>query len=105
MERYAWIGKIREGQIPLYEKRHKEIWPEMIKALKEAGICNYSIWRTEYTVFGYYECEKGIDYAVKIQKENPVVAKWEKSMKDIMDMNFDSDTDFQPKLSEVFYMK
>ena len=33
--------------------------PEMVKVLKDAGICNYSIFYCNDELFGYYECEKG----------------------------------------------
>ncbi len=64
-----------------YLRRHDEIWPEMVEALKAAGICNYTIWLDGDELFGYYECEKGVEYALKFQAENPVVRRWEESMK------------------------
>ena len=44
MERYAWKATVKEGKIAEYRRRHDEIWQEMKDVLKEAGICNYSIW-------------------------------------------------------------
>ena len=67
-----------------YIRRHNEIWPEMVAALKEAGICNYTIWMDGNELFGYYECEKGVDFALKFQDENEVVCRWEKSMAPVM---------------------
>ena len=65
MERYAWKAKIKPGKKQEYINRHNNIWPEMVELLKSAGICNYSIWIEGDIVFGYYECEKGIEYATK----------------------------------------
>lgn len=66
-----------------YIRRHNEIWPEMVAALKEAGICNYTIWMDGNELFGYYECKKGVDFALKFQDENEVVAdgknRWNQS--------------------------
>ena len=42
MERYAWRGRVKEGCIEEYKRRHAEIWPEMKAVLKEAGICKPS---------------------------------------------------------------
>ena len=67
MDRYAWKAFILEGKKDEYIKRHNEIWSEMKEVLKSAGICNYSIWLTGNELFGYYECEKGVEYATKIQ--------------------------------------
>ena len=44
MEHMAWKGRIKPGCKAEYQRRHAEIWPEMVKVLKDAGICNYSIF-------------------------------------------------------------
>ncbi len=102
MEKYAWKGMIKEGMIDEYVRRHNEIWPEMVKVLKDAGIKNYTIWNTGCELFGYYECEKGVDYAAKVQSESPVVDKWNEYMKDILIMEPDPETGAQPLLKKVF---
>lgn len=102
MEKYAWKGMIKEGMIDEYVKRHNEIWPEMVRVLKDAGIKNYTIWNTGNELFGYYECEKGVDYAAKVQAESPVVDKWNEYMKDILIMEMDPETGAQPMLKKVF---
>ena len=73
MEKYAWKARVVKGKEAEYEKRHAEIWEEMKAVLKSAGIKNYTIWRVGEELFGYYECEKGIEYAAKIQRESEVV--------------------------------
>ena len=105
MERFAWRGRIKEGKIAEYEKRHDEIWPEMKEVLKAAGICNYSIWRDGYDLFGYYECEKGVEYAEKAQAESPVVDKWNVYMEDILELVMDPVTGAQPKMKQVFMLE
>lgn len=105
MERYAWTAKILPGQKEEYVKRHDEIWPEMVELLKEAGIANYSIWSTGDILFGYYECEKGVAHAAKVQANSSVVDKWNEYMKDVMVMEMDPQTGAQPLLEEVFYLK
>ena len=86
MEKYTWRAVLKEGKKEEYIRRHDEIWPKMVKTLKEAGICNYTIWLDGNELFGYYECEKGVEFALKYQKESPVVAEWDESMKPIMEM-------------------
>ena len=101
MERYAWKGKVK-GDIAEYKRRHDEIWPEMKALLKEAGICNYSIWNVGDELFGYYECEMGADYAARVQGESEVVRRWDEYMKDILELETDPETGAQKKLVEVF---
>ena len=102
MEKYAWKAKIVDGALEEYIKRHDAIWEEMKDVLASAGIVNYTIWNVGDTLFGYYECEMGIDYAAKVQKESPVVARWNEYMKGILIMDMDPVTGAQPKLEKVF---
>ena len=53
-------------------------------------------------LFGYYECEKGVAYAEKVQAESPVVDRWNDYMKDILELEMDPVTGAQPKLEQVF---
>ncbi len=92
MDKIAWKGRILDGKKAEYIKRHDEIWPEMAAVLKEAGICNYTIWCDGMNLFGYYECEKGAAYALEYQASSPVVAKWNVSMQGIMQMEKDPAT-------------
>ena len=102
MEKYAWRGKIVPGMQEEYKKRHDNIWPEMKEVLADAGIVNYSIWMQGEELFGYYECEKGVEYAAKVQAESSVVKKWDEYMKDILIMEKDPVTGAQPLLTQVF---
>ena len=105
MERYAWKAHLLEGKKEEYIRRHDEIWPELSALLKEAGISNYSIWNVGNDLFGYYECEKGIEYAARMQAESPIVDKWNEYMKDVMIMPLDPETGAQPKLEQVFFLE
>ena len=105
MERYAWRAKVIEGKLDEYIKRHNEIWPELADLLKKAGIRNYTIWHNNNDLFGYYECEKGVEYAARIQAQSPVVDKWNEYMKDVMVMEMDPVTKAQPLMEQVFLLE
>ena len=98
MEKVTWRAVIKEGMVKEYIKRHDEIWPEMVETLKAAGICNYTIWLDGSSLFGYYECEKGAEYALDYQAESEVVKRWNVSMDPIMTM-------FDCKPQKVFELK
>ena len=102
MEKYAWKARVLEGKLDEYRRRHDEIWPEMVALLKEAGISNYTIWNVGDELFGYYECEKGVDYAAAVQAKSPIVERWNEYMKDVMEMERDPETGAQPRLVKVF---
>lgn len=105
MDRYAWKALLKPGMMEEYKRRHDEIWPEMKALLKTAGIRNYTIWNVGDELFGYYECEKGLDYAARVQAESPVVARWNQYMDDVMTMPLDPDTGVQPKLERMFFLE
>ena len=105
MERMAWRGRIKPGCKAEYIRRHNQIWPEMKEVLKAAGICNYTIFADGDELFGYYECEKGVAFAEKAQAESPVVDRWDKYMKDILELVMDPETGAQPKLEPVFRLE
>lgn len=100
MQRYAWCGRVK-GDIAEYKRRHDEIWPEMKEVLHNAGIRNYSIWNVDDRLFGYYECEFGIEYAAKVQAESPVIERWNAYMDDILELEMEPGG-AQKMLTEVF---
>lgn len=104
MEKYAWKALVKDGCLEEYKRRHNEIWPEMLTVLKAAGIINYTIWNVGNELFGYYECEKGVQYAAKTQANSDVVDRWNQYMSDIMIMEMDPQTGAQPLLIKVFEM-
>ncbi|MDY3929534.1 MAG: L-rhamnose mutarotase [Clostridia bacterium] len=101
MEKYAWKATLKDGTVDEYIKRHNEIWDEMVEVLKSAGICNYTIWNVGNELFGYYECEKGIQYATRVRSESSVVKRWNEYMKDILIME-NSATETNPSMKKVF---
>lgn len=105
MERYAWSARIVPGMKAEYCRRHDEIWPELVELLRAAGIKNYTIWNTGDLLFGYYECERGVKYAADMQKNSPIVKKWDEYMKDVLIMEMDEKTGAQPLLECVFTLE
>jgi L-rhamnose mutarotase len=88
-----------------YVKRHDEIWTDLVEVLKDAGICNYTIFNTGDELFGYYECTKGIKFAEQAQASSEVVDRWNEYMKDVLEMVIDPVTGAQTKLEVVFRLE
>lgn len=83
MEKVVWTGFVYPGKMGEYRCRHDRIWPEMQKALRDAGIRNYTIWSSGERLIGYYECESR-EETEKRKSADPVFGKWKDSMKNIM---------------------
>ncbi len=104
MKRVAFKMYLNEGQKAEYKKRHDEIWPELKKVLKEAGISEYSIFLDEETntLFAFQKITG--DKGSQNLAENETVKKWWKYMADIMKVNPDN-SPVTIELKEVFYLK
>jgi L-rhamnose mutarotase len=87
MERVGIYFRLKPGIGEEYKKRHDEIWPEMTKALNQAGIHNYSIWNHEEMLFAYFEVED-FNNAQSILDNNSVYIQWRKYMEDIIDVDY-----------------
>ena len=105
MEKVTWKGYVKDGMLEEYKRRHDEIWPEMIEMFAEAGVHNYTIWNVGNELFGYYECEKGAQFALDYQAKSPVVAKWNVYMDDILTFEIDPATGKNAEMRLMFDMK
>src|SRR5258708_39469144 len=56
MERTCFTFEIYPGMEAEYKKRHDEIWPELVEAIRELGFRNYSLFRREQQIVAYVEC-------------------------------------------------
>jgi L-rhamnose mutarotase len=106
MERVAFLLGVKAGGQAEYRRRHDEIWPEMIKALNDAGARNYSIFfdTDGLRMFAYLEADP--DFRTFLQRigPDPVNARWQEYMKDLMDFQVDPKTNFPIRLQEVFHI-
>ena len=103
MIRRAFTMKIKPGTEKEYKLRHDEIWPEMAKTLKKAGISNYSIFlKDDLTLFAYMELED-LEKQRTLSK-NPTVRKWWDYMADIMEVNPDN-SPVTIDLKQVFFLE
>lgn len=104
MKRFAFKMKLTSGNINEYQKRHDEIWPELVKALHDAGIRDYSIFYDEETnlLFAYQNLTDD-NTADSLPMENIVREWWDYMNEGIMDYN-DKEEPVTISLTEVFHM-
>jgi L-rhamnose mutarotase len=48
---------VKPGRLAEYKRLHLEVWPELLRDLKNAGARNYSIFSDNLELFGYLECD------------------------------------------------
>ncbi len=94
--------KIFPGMEAEYEKRHDEIWPEMIEMIHERGGRNYSIFldKETLTLFSYIEV---VDEEKWNQAPGELNFRWWNYMADIMETNEDNSPVSTP-LKSVFHL-
>jgi L-rhamnose mutarotase len=104
MQRKAFKMYLNEGQKEEYKKRHDQIWPELKKLLKEAGVSEYSIFLDEETntLFAFQKVTG--EGGSQDLGQTEIVKKWWKFMADIMKTNPDNSPVSVP-LEEVFYLE
>jgi L-rhamnose mutarotase len=104
MQRIAFIINLKPGADPVeYKRRHDEIWPEMLAALRAAGMHNYSIFLDGSKLFAYLEVD---DVATmrRVQAADPVNARWQAYMRDLISIDLDPETGSARLLPEMFHM-
>lgn len=68
-----------------YQRRHDEIWPEMVAAIRKAGIANYSLFRRDRQVIAYCECEPDALTAFARLAESEVNARWATAFEEVIE--------------------
>ena len=84
MKRYSLTLDLKNDPelIRQYEELHKEVWPEIISSIKDAGIENMQIYRYGTRLFMLMEVNDNFDFEKKQQSDmnNAKVREWEELM-------------------------
>lgn len=101
MKRLAFKMKLKAGFEKEYEKRHEEVWPEVERELKKAGVSDYSIFLDPETntLFEVQKLTDDNSYDQLPRKE--IMQKWDKFMSDILESNPDN-SPVMAELKEVY---
>lgn len=82
--RTALHSVLREGREADYDKEHAEIWPEMARTLRDAGIAEWQIWRSGGNLFHVVEADD-FDAAMEYLRTDPVNQRWQNHIHEIVD--------------------
>ena len=84
MERLCHVFRIAPGTEEEYVRRHVEIWPEMVEAMKSAGFANYTLFRNGVDVIAVCECDPDVDTCFARFAGNGVGERWQAHMEKIV---------------------
>jgi L-rhamnose mutarotase len=84
MERLCYVFELASGQEEEYLRRHADVWPEVIDAIKAAGFSNYSLFRRGREIYAYAECEPDVRTAMARLEATDVNARWSEYIRSVM---------------------
>jgi L-rhamnose mutarotase len=84
MKRYCFALDLKDDAklIAAYEAYHRNVWPEILKSIKEAGIEDMEIYRTGNRLFMVMEVNNSFSFEKKAAADanNSKVQEWEALM-------------------------
>lgn len=83
-ERTAFVLRVRPEKVDEYVRAHREVWPEMLDALRAAGIRNYTIFRDGNSMFGYFEADD-LAAAGRYMAQQEVSTRWQDAMAQLLE--------------------
>jgi L-rhamnose mutarotase len=104
VERVCFLLRVDPERLDEYKERHRNVWPEMRDALREAGWGNYSLFlRDDGLLVGYVETE---DFAAaqRAMAATEVNDRWQAEMAELIDPLTDPATGFHERLEEIFHL-
>lgn len=79
-ERYAFRLQVAPDRLADYTRRHAEVWPEMLQALRDSGWHGYSLFAApDGLLIGYVEAES-LEAAQAAMARTDVNTRWQASM-------------------------
>ena len=87
LRRVCFLLQVKPNRIEEYKQRHRNVWPEMLLALREAGWRNYSLFlRADGLLIGYLETED-FDRARSEIGRRDVNDRWQRQMAELFVRN------------------
>jgi L-rhamnose mutarotase len=84
MQRHCFALDLKPDPLLIaeYEHYHRNVWPEILDSIRDAGIERLEIYRIENRLFMIVEANEGFTFEQKAKKdaENPRVQAWEEKM-------------------------
>jgi L-rhamnose mutarotase len=93
--------RLKPGSEARYEEYHRAVWPDVLAAIRDAGITKYVIFRDGLDLFHYVECEN-YDQAIAELAKDPVNIRWQQEMSPMMAVAHDFSGKSSDRLRLIF---
>lgn len=105
MQRVGFLLKVKEELIEEYRRRHQDVWPEMLDALRRTGWHNYSLFmRDDGMLFGYFETPENFEAARDGMSLEEVNERWQAEMAPFFEWTDGRADEMMEELVEVFHL-
>lgn len=103
--RVCFRSSVRPSQISEYRRRHAAVWPDMLRALRDAGWNNYSLFLADDGLLvGYVECDD-FDAVRARMALTDVNARWQAEMAALFEDNEQAPDQGFIQLEEIFNLE
>jgi L-rhamnose mutarotase len=104
-KRVCFQLRVKKDRLDEYKARHREVWPEMLDALRQTGWKNYSLFlRDDGLLIGYLETPD-FDQALASMALHSVNDRWQAEMKAFFEDPQERPADRQMELlEEIFHL-
>ena len=93
--------RLKPGAEERYEEYHRAVWPDVLQAIRRAGITRYVIFRDGLDLFHYIECED-YDRAIAEIAKDPTSMRWEAEIAAMMAVTHDFSGESSDRLPLIF---
>ncbi|WP_116949375.1 L-rhamnose mutarotase [Jiangella endophytica] len=101
MPRYCFVSRVRPDQVDEYRRRHAAVWPELLRALRDTGWRDYSIFvGDDGLLVGYVEADD-LDASQAAIQATDVNRRWQEQMAPLFSHGAKPDENWR-HLDEVF---
>lgn len=93
--------RLKPGTEDRYDEHHHAVWPDVLAAIRKAGITKYVIFRDGLDLFHYIECGD-YDRAIAELAQDPVNIRWQAEMAPMMAVAHDFSGKSSDRLPMIF---
>ena len=81
MKRIGFQLQVKQDRIGEYREHHRNVWPDMLDALRKHGWHNYSLFmRDDGMMFGYFEADESLEASLAGMETEEINAKWQEML-------------------------
>lgn len=95
--------RLRPGMEERYEAAHVAVWPEVLQAIRDAGIHDWAIFRDGLDLFHCIDCDD-YDRSIAQLAGLPVNQRWQAEMAPMMEVAHDYSGSADDRLRLIFHL-